>query len=115
MLAWRADSRGLAPDITVFRPGPVSPHTRQALTALGVLLEPALRDPLSAQPEDFAWAQRIIALSRIEHEQMMEHRFPAYASRVEYWEVSDLPLTAPGQAIAGMTEAVQNLIDARVA
>jgi hypothetical protein len=35
-LAGRADSRRLAPDITVFRhPGPLSPHTHQALTALG--------------------------------------------------------------------------------
>lgn len=107
-LAWRADSRGLAPDITVFRnPGPLSPHTHQALTALGVSLEPALRDPLSAHPEDFAQAQWIIALSRIEHEPMVEHRFPAYASRVEYWEVGDLPLASPAVAVEKMTQAVQ--------
>ena len=36
-LPWRADSRGLAPDITVFRnPGPLSIYTRQRLAALDV-------------------------------------------------------------------------------
>jgi hypothetical protein len=79
----------LAPDITVFRnPGPLSPHTHQALTALGVALEPVLRHPLSAQPADFVQAQRIMALSRIEHEPMVAHLFPAYASKVEYWEAA---------------------------
>jgi hypothetical protein len=103
----------LAPDITVFRnPGPLSPHTHQALTALGVALEPTLRPPRSAQPADLAQAQRIMALSRIEHEPMVAHRFPADASRVEYWEVGDLPLASPVAAVEQMTEAVRNLIDA---
>lgn len=110
-LTWRADSRGLAPDITVFRnPGPLSPHTHQALTALGVALESALRNPLSAQSEDFAQAQRIIALSRQEHAPMVTERFPTYASIIEYWEVGDLPWTLPAEAIACMTETVQDLV-----
>jgi protein-tyrosine phosphatase len=111
-LTWRADSRGLAPDITVFRnPGPLSPHTHQALTALGVFLEPALRHPLSAQPEDLARAQRIIALSRLEHEPMVAQHFPAYAARVAYWEVGDLPLASPREAVAWMIDAVHECID----
>ncbi|MCB1770953.1 MAG: low molecular weight phosphatase family protein [Candidatus Competibacteraceae bacterium] len=111
--AWRAESRGLAPDITVFRnPGPLSLHTRQALTALGVSLDSALRYPLSAQPEDLARAQSIIALSRIEHEPMVKQRFPVDAHRIEYWEIGDLPLASPVEAVAGMTEAVQRLVAA---
>jgi protein-tyrosine phosphatase len=112
-LAWRADSRGLAPDITVFRnPGPLSPHTRQALTDLGVPLAGALRNPLSAQLEDLARAQSIIALSREEHAPMVEQRFPAYAPVVEYWEVGDWPLAAPVMAVEQMIQAVQAWIDA---
>jgi protein-tyrosine phosphatase len=112
-LAWRADSRGLAPDITVFRnPGPLSPHTHEALTALGVALEPALRHPRSAQPEDLAQAQRIIALSRLEHEPMVKQRFPTYASIVEYWEIGDLPLASPVEAVARMRDAVHECMDA---
>ena len=43
---------------------------------------------------------------------MVADRFPAYASAVEYWEVGDLPLASPVEAVARMTEAVQNLITA---
>jgi protein-tyrosine phosphatase len=111
-LAWRAASRGLAPDITVFRnPGPLSPHARQALNALGVTRETS-RDPLSARPADFVRAERHIALSRAEHQPMVEQFFPAYAPVVEYWEVGDLPLEAPPAALEKMAQAVHRLIDA---
>ncbi|HRY16335.1 MAG TPA: hypothetical protein P5330_10760 [Candidatus Competibacteraceae bacterium] len=43
---------------------------------------------------------------------MVEHRFPAYAAVIEYWEIGDLPLASPVEAVAGMTEAVQRLIAA---
>ena len=112
-LTWRADSRGLAPDITVFRnPGPLSPHTRQALNCLGVAFEAALRDPLSVQPDDWAKAQRAIALSRLEHQPMVEQFFSADAARVEYWEVGDLPVASPDAALEYMTCAVEELMAA---
>ncbi len=112
-LTWRADSRGLAPDITVFRnPGPLSPYTRQALNRLGVSYEAQLRDPLSAQPHDWAKAHRVIALSRLEHQPMVEQFFPADAARVEYWEVGDLPVAPPDAALEHMTCAVQELMAA---
>lgn len=112
-LTWRADSRGLAPDITVFRnPGPLSPHTRQALNRLGVTDKAALRDPLSVQPHDWAQAQRVIALSRSEHRPMVKHYFPADAARVEYWEVGDLPVASPDVALEHMACAVQKLVNA---
>jgi protein-tyrosine phosphatase len=112
-LAWRADSRGLAPDIAVFgNPGPLSPHTYQALNALGVIFEVPLRDPCSARPDDFVRADRIIALSRREHQPMVERFFPAYGAAVEYWEVGDLPLVSPSEALRAMTRAVHELIDA---
>ncbi len=112
-LPWRADSRGLAPDITVFRnPGPLSLYTRQHLAALDVKLGATVRDPRSVQPEDWANAQRIIALSRAEHQPMVAQRFPTDAARVEYWEVGDQPVTAPADALESMTRAVHELLDA---
>lgn len=112
-LAWRADSRGLAPDITVFRnPGPLSPHTRQALHTLGASGAMEWRDPLSAQSRDFDRADRLIALSRVEHQPMVERFFAAHAAAVEYWEVGDLPVSVPTVALAQMTQAVQALIAA---
>jgi hypothetical protein len=44
------------------------------MAAEGVPLAAALRDLLSAQPDDFTQARRIIALSRTEHQPMLEHR-----------------------------------------
>ncbi|NJM13678.1 MAG: hypothetical protein HC889_19095 [Synechococcaceae cyanobacterium SM1_2_3] len=81
---------------------------------MGVAFEAALRDPLSARPEDWAKAQRIIALSRIEHQPMVEQYFPADAARVEYWEVGDLPVASPDAALEHMTCAVQELMAALV-
>lgn len=112
-LPWRADSRGLAPDIAVFRnPGPLSPHARQALDRLGVALEADLRYPLSARPEDGVKAHRVIALSRIEHQPMVEQFFPADAARVEYWEVGDLPVASPEAALERMAWAVREYVAA---
>jgi hypothetical protein len=47
-------------------------------------LASARRHPLSAYLENLAQAQRIIALSRIEHEPMIKHRFPDDVSVVDY-------------------------------
>ncbi len=112
-LPWRADSRGLAPDVSVFRnPGPISPATLQGLADLGVILGGSMRYPLPVQAADFAGADRVIALSRHEHEPMVEQFFPAYGSLVEYWEVGDLPLETPANAIEKMTWLVERMVDA---
>ena len=112
-LPWRADSRGLAPDVDVFRnPGPISPATLQGLIDLGVIPDASMRYPRSVQVADLARADRIIALSRHEHQPMVEQFFPAYGSRVEYWEVGDLPLETPARAIEKMTGLVERMVDA---
>lgn len=111
-LIWRADSRGLAPDVTVFgNVGPLSPYTHQALNALGVPLAAPLRDPCPARPDDFSQADRVIALSRAEHQPMVERFFPAYGASIEYWEIGDLPVATPAAAIPVMVHAVDRLID----
>lgn len=71
-LAWRADSRGLAPDITVFRnPGPLSPHTRQALpTAVEYFFAEGcfITEPIgpgNEKPQRPAWAIRSACVDRL--------------------------------------------------
>ena len=111
-LSWRADSRGLALDITVFRnPGPLSPYTFEALGTLGIRLEGTPRRPLTVYPADFLAADRIIALSRCEHEPMLKAYFPTYEPRVEYWEVGDIAIESPAAAIAKMVELTDRLLD----
>ncbi|HMQ13566.1 MAG TPA: low molecular weight phosphatase family protein [Candidatus Competibacter phosphatis] len=111
-LPWRADSRGLAPDVDVFRnPGPISPATLQRLTELGASPGASLRYPRSVETADFDRADRIVALSRHEHQPMVERFFPTYGPLVEYWEVGDLPLETPAHALEKMTRLVERLVD----
>lgn len=110
-LSWRADSRGLAPDITVFRnPGPISLYTLESLRGLGVRLDETPRRPITVYPADFIAADRVIALSRIEHEPMVKAYFPTYESRVEYWEVGDIGIESPDRAIAQMVDLTEHLL-----
>ncbi len=110
-LSWRADSRGLAPDVTVFRnPGPLSPKTLEALRELGVDLGDRPRYPLAARSSDFARADRAIALSRREHEPMVESFFPAHRPLVGYWEVGDVEIESPASAIEKMIELIERLL-----
>ncbi|MEI2771815.1 MAG: low molecular weight phosphatase family protein [Candidatus Competibacter sp.] len=110
-LVWRADSRGLAPDVTVFRnPGPLSPKTLEALRDRGVALDGNLRYPLAAHSTDLARADRTIALSRREHEPMVESFFPAYGRTIEYWEVGDVEIESPASAIEKMIELTDQLL-----
>lgn len=110
-LSWRADSRGLAPDITVFRnPGPISLYTLEALRGLSVRLDETPRRPITVYPADFIAADRVIALSRIEHEPMVKAYFPTYEPRVEYWEVGDIAIESPDRAVAQMANLTEQLL-----
>ncbi len=111
-LLWRAGSRGLAPDVTVFRnPGPLSPKTFDALRALGVGLDENLRYPLAVCPFDLIAADRAIALSQREHEPMAESLFPAHKQVIEYWEVGDVEIESPTNAIEKMIGLTDRLLD----
>lgn len=110
-LSWRADSRGLAPDVAVFRnPGPISPKTLEGLRTLGVDLDGDLRYPLPARFIDFDRADRAIALSRREHGPMVESFFPAHERAVEYWEVGDVEIESTASAIEKMIGLTDRLL-----
>ena len=36
-------------------------------------------------------ADRIVALKQVEHRPLLAERFPAWAEKVEYWQVDDAP------------------------
>ncbi len=92
-------------------PGPLSPYTLEALRTLGIRLDETPRRPLTVYPADLLAADRIIALSRHEHEPMLKAYFPTYEPRVEYWEVGDIAIEAPAEAIAKMIELTDRLLD----
>jgi protein-tyrosine phosphatase len=107
-LPWRADSRGLALDPANF--GPISAHTRGALSALGIPLPQPLRDPVDAALADFEAARLIVALKEAEHRRLMESRFPAWAPCVEYWHVHDLDCAGANEALPQVKSHVEELV-----
>ena len=109
-LGWRATSRGLALELGN-NIGPISPHAFSRLRARGVALDYAnLRSPLPLAQDDLARADRVIALKREEHLPLITQRFPQWVSRIEYWQVDDLDLAAPDEALGTIEENVTTLI-----
>ena len=76
----------------------------------GVDLGDRSRYPLAARSSDFARADRTIALSRREHEPMVESFFPAHRPLVGYWEVGDVEIESPASAIEKMIELIERLL-----
>lgn len=106
--AW---SRGLARDLDALRnPGPISEHTVKKLSELEI---PPLRSadyPLSANEYDLHQADRSIVLCEREHRPMMRDRFPLFEEKVEYWDVEDVQVEEPAEALELLLEELNVLI-----
>ena len=108
-LAWKADSRGLAPD--PLNPGAMSRDTMAALRNLGIPFNNHLRYPLSVTEDDFRAAHHVVAVKEAEHRPMIERDFPAWLDRVEFWHVDDLDCCGPEEAIAHLDREVASLVE----
>jgi protein-tyrosine phosphatase len=111
-LPWRAFSRGLAEADSPDNVGPMSQAALQALQAKAILPEGAARYPLFCRLADFNEAQLIVALKDAEHRPMIEKRFPQIANKVTYWDVDDIDLKRPTDALAIIDNRVRQLISA---
>jgi protein-tyrosine phosphatase len=89
-LAWRADSRALAPERGADNVGPISAAVLEACVARGITLPQPLRFPLAVSEADLRAARRVIALKEAEHRSLLSERFSGWQDRVEYWHVHDL-------------------------
>jgi protein-tyrosine phosphatase len=91
-LPWRASSRGLALERGVNNVGPMAASAVQALEAAGLRGVPELgRSPIQATVDDFEAAHWIVALKEPEHLPLLQERYPAWAEKVEFWQVDDAP------------------------
>jgi protein-tyrosine phosphatase len=109
-LSWRAVSRGIATELGVNLPGPVSPLVIDRLTALGLGSAADTRAPLQLQEADLAAADLVIALDETEHPPFMRQRFAAWADRIIYWDVPDAHLLNTEDALARIAERVDTLV-----
>jgi protein-tyrosine-phosphatase len=91
-LLWKASSRGLALQRGVNNVGPMAVSAVKALEARGLSAVAAFgRFPIPARVEDFEAAHWIVALNEAEHLPLLQERFPAWAEKVEFWQVDDAP------------------------
>jgi protein-tyrosine phosphatase len=91
-LPWQAASRGLALERGVNNVGPMATTAVKALEALGVHAQASVtRFPAQVLVEDFEAADRVVALKQAEHFPLLQERYPAWAEKVEFWQVDDAP------------------------
>jgi predicted translation initiation factor SUI1 len=91
-LPWRASSRGLALERGVNNVGPMAVAAVKALETRGVgAAADFARFPMHVTVDDLDIADWIVALKQAEHLPLLQERFPAWAEKVEYWQVDDAP------------------------
>jgi protein-tyrosine phosphatase len=109
-LNWAADSRGIGIDNSINNVGPISIHALKGLQARGIIVHKGVRFPVPLQEQDLQAANLIIALKEVEHRLLLEKRFPLWLDRVEYWQVHDLDMAPPDEALAIIEQEVKRLI-----
>lgn len=110
-LPWRADSRGLDPDVdAIGNTGNLSPLAIERLLSRGYVAR-GNRPPMSAVPADLDVADLIVALDRDEHQPLVMSGFPAHASRITYWDIKDILFEIPSSALDKLEARVIALID----
>lgn len=107
-IPWKAFSRGLAVHLTE---EDLSPFTAGALASRKIELRHTGVSRKQLSETDLSMATRHIALYRSEHFPMMVAQFPAWADRIEYWEVPDLPFRLASDALQEIEGKVIQLLD----
>ena len=89
-LPWVAASRVLASQGEIKKIARVSPAAVNALTTMRLRVTDELtRIPACLASDDLENVERIVALNQVEHLPLLQERFPAWAGRVEYWEIDE--------------------------
>jgi protein-tyrosine phosphatase len=109
-LRYRADSAGLWPDCRDHNVGPIATETVQALRARGVPLPHSHREPRDVTEDDIRDAAVTIAVKEAEHRLLVASRFPSLLERVEFWNVHDIDVAPPSEAIPALERHVRALI-----
>jgi protein-tyrosine phosphatase len=110
-LSWRAESRGLALERGVNNVGPLSMHAAHRLDQLGILYDDYMRSPQQVHADDLLEADLIVALKADEHRPLLLRTHPAWAERVEYWNVHDVYDVPADEALPAIERAVRELVD----
>ena len=107
-LRWLVDSRGL--ELHPANEGPLSQHAIIECQRMGISTEP-LRLPTALQENDLKSAHLVIAVKETEHRPLMRQQFPDWQNWIEYWEVHDLDVAPPQEALSRLRQHVESLIE----
>ena len=100
-------SRGLAIHLTE---GYLSSVAASALLGRQIDLRYTGRERVQLSEDDFLRADRSIAMDRTEHLPMMQSQFPAWAGRIDYWDVPDIPHCPSEDALREIEQNVIRLL-----
>lgn len=106
---WHADSRG----VTVGKArnvGPISAHTIRRLSYKNISLGNSVRFPKALTEDDLSTSSRVIAMKESEHKDVIEQNFNGLSHNVEYWNVHDLDVSEPEEALAEIEEKLEKMI-----
>jgi protein-tyrosine phosphatase len=107
---WQAQSRALAIERGINNIGPISPFVLWGLTTHGLTAKGANRLPKQCVVLDLKNADHIVALNDVEHRPIMSERFPDWESRIQYWDIGDVALVQPNNALALIDVQVDTLL-----
>jgi protein-tyrosine phosphatase len=111
-LQWRADSMGIQRDFTGNgNVGPIAQNTLNKLASLGIEARAASRMPRHVQESDFQLFDRVIAVSRDEHEPMLNDIWDMRDKDVEFFDVEDLHIEGPETALPRLILRLDNLLN----
>lgn len=107
-LGWKADSRGI--ETSIYNIGPIYPLVLTKLEMLGISITTKPRMPIQLNTSDLESADLVIALNRVEHVLLMRQRFSDWANKIVYWDVPDLNLMGPEEALSQIEKNVTVLV-----
>jgi len=89
-LPWVASSRTVAEECEIKKVARIPPAVVNVLTAMRLRVSDELsQPPAAAVLADLETAGRIVALDQAEQLPLLQARFPAWADKVEFWEIDE--------------------------
>lgn len=105
-----ADSSALALDTANSNFGPISWSTLDGLHSRGLDLGEAVRYPKAVSETEFETSFLVIAMDKCEHHPMINERYPHWLERITFWDVADIDVVEPAEALS----KIERLIDALI-
>ena len=107
-MPWRADSRGL--QLHPENPGPISPHVVRFLELQGICIAEPVRYPRQVTESDLQAADLVVAAKEAEHRPLLARDFGAWVDIVEYWDIHDIEVWSPNEALPILAARVHDLV-----